>query len=81
MYFGIDDCTREQVITLKGRYLIRLSDEGNLNAVLYDRPEDDENPELSGVSFGELADADNLVSDETIWNEYGDTLFTEEDFG
>ena len=32
------------------------------------------------VSYGELADIDNLVSDEKIENEYGNTMFVEEDF-
>ena len=79
-HFGIDDCSREQVIHLKGGYLVRLSDEGILNSVLYNRPEDDGNPDLKGVSLGELADADNLIPDDIIWEEYGDAVFTEEDF-
>ena len=33
-----------------------------------------------GTSYGELADADRLVSDEEIFNEYADTEFTEDDF-
>lgn len=32
------------------------------------------------VSYGELADIDNLVSNEEIEKEYGDILFVEEDF-
>lgn len=32
------------------------------------------------VSYGELAEADNLVDDETIFDEYGNTIFSEEDF-
>lgn len=32
------------------------------------------------VSLWELANIDNLVSDEEVRNEYGDTLFVEEDF-
>lgn len=33
-----------------------------------------------GVSWGELADADRLVSDERLEERYGGTTFTEEDF-
>ena len=32
------------------------------------------------VSYGELADIDNLVSDNEIFEEYGDITFVEEDF-
>lgn len=32
------------------------------------------------VSYGELADIDNLVSDDEVKNEYGDIIFVEEDF-
>ena len=79
-YFGFDDLTKDQLTTLKQNYLVKLSDEGILNEVIYGKPEDDENPETAGVSYGELADADNLVPDEVLRNEDGDTMFTEEDF-
>lgn len=32
------------------------------------------------VSYGELADVDNLVSDNEIFEEYGHITFVEEDF-
>ncbi len=32
------------------------------------------------LSYGELADIDNIVSDEEVFDEYGDTNFTEDDF-
>ena len=32
------------------------------------------------VSYGELADADELVSDEELEEEYGATVFSEDDF-
>lgn len=32
------------------------------------------------VSYGELADIDNLVSDNEIFEEYGHIIFVEEDF-
>jgi len=32
------------------------------------------------VSYEELVDADNLVSNYDIWNEYGDMEFSEDDF-
>ena len=32
------------------------------------------------ASYGELAEIDNLVSDEELKEEYGDTYFVDEDF-
>lgn len=32
------------------------------------------------ASYGELAEIDNLVSDEELKKEYGDTYFVDEDF-
>lgn len=32
------------------------------------------------VSYNDLVNADELVSDETIFNEYANTVFTEDDF-
>ena len=32
------------------------------------------------VSYGELCDADNMISDEEIFNEYGNVEFSEDDF-
>ena len=36
--------------------------------------------EHRGISCGELADADDLVSDEEVFNEYDGFDFTEDDF-
>ena len=35
---------------------------------------------VDGVSYGELADADRLVSDEELEQEFGATVFVDEDF-
>ena len=32
------------------------------------------------VSYGELCDADNIISDEEIFSEYGNFEFSEDDF-
>lgn len=34
-----------------------------------------------GVSYGELAEADELITDEEIFEAYSDTEFSEGDFG
>lgn len=74
----VKDLDRQQMIELKQQYLSELSDEGNLNAVIYDKPELDETSE--GVSYDELARADELVSDEVIYDHFAGVYFSDEDF-
>ena len=71
----VHDLAREQLIELKQRYLTRLDEEGTLNEVLYNDPDDER-----GLSQGELEDADNLVPDDVIFNEYEGTMFYNDDF-
>ena len=71
----IHELNREQLVELKEQYLSRLDDEGTLNEVLYDNPDDDR-----GLSYGELANADSLVPDDVIFHEYEGTMFSEDDF-
>ena len=72
------ELNRSQWIELKQNYLTRLSDEGIMNEVIYNKPDLDEAG--VGVSYEELADADNLVDDDIIYNEYKDSVFSEDDF-
>lgn len=72
------ELNRSQLIELKQNYLTRLSDEGIMNEVIYNKPDLDEAG--VGVSYEELADADNLVDDDIIYNEYKDNVFSEDDF-
>ena len=72
------ELNRSQLIELKQNYLTRLSDEGVMNEVIYNKPDLDEAG--VGVSYEELADADNLVDDDIIYNEYKDNVFSEDDF-
>lgn len=44
----------------------------------YTQKQDEKN---KGVSYGELANIDDLVSDEEIYEKYSGTYFVEEDFG
>lgn len=78
MYLSVSDLTRDQIVELKQNYLEKLSQEGLLNEVLYDDAEADN--ESDGVSYDELANADDLVSDDVIFREYDGVLFTEDDF-
>lgn len=69
------ELNREQMIQLKQDYLCRLDEEGTLNEVLYDDPDDTRH-----LSQGELAKADELVPDDVIHDNYAGTYFTEDDF-
>lgn len=68
----VTELTREQLIQLKQRYLTILADEGSFAEVVgrdYDEP-----------SYGDLADADNIVPDDVVLREYEYVDFVEEDF-
>lgn len=69
---NVQDLSREQLVELKQRYLTQLADEGSYAEVLdvdYDEP-----------SYGDLADADDIVPDEIIFTHYEDTYFVPDDF-
>lgn len=72
------ELNRDQLVELKQHYLETLSDEGCLNEVLYDDAEADEDSE--GVSYEELANADELVPDDVVFSNYEDIDFSEDDF-
>ena len=68
----LQDLSKDQIIELKIRYLYELVNEGTFAEVMgvdYDEP-----------SYGDLANADEIVPDDVIEKEYGDTFFVEEDF-
>lgn len=69
---NVTELNRDQIHELKEAYLIRLADEGTFAEVLgvdYDSP-----------SWYDMANADSIVSDEVIFEEYANTNFVEEDF-
>lgn len=61
---SVYELTHEQMVTLKQRYL-----DNHLMEV-----------ENRTASYGELAMADTIVSDDDIYNNYGGYSFVEEDF-
>ena len=61
----VHQLNRDQLISLKQKYLCEQDDAGNIEGGLY---------------MSDLADADNIVSDETIIAAYEGTEFVEEDF-
>ena len=72
MPFTVLDCTRSQLIELKQQYLCQLADAGEYRAVTgFDRDE---------PAWGDLAAADEIVSDLTIFNHFDGYTFTADDF-
>ena len=60
------DLSRDQLIELK---------QGYLEEYLENWADDDE-----PIGYGDLANADELIPDETIFEAYEGTIFTEDDF-
>lgn len=68
----VTELNREQLTQLKQRYLGILADEGTFAEVLdvdYDEP-----------SYSDLANADEIVPDDVIFDHYEGSNFVEEDF-
>lgn len=74
----VKELNRQELTELKQRYIAKLDDEGTLNEVLFNRPNDDENGK--GMTYAMLAEADGLVPDDVIFHEYENTVFGEDDF-
>ena len=69
---NVTDLTRDQLVELKQSYLYQLADEGTFAEVLnvdYDEP-----------SQGDLANADEIVPDDVIFEQYAATDFYNDDF-
>ena len=68
----VKDLSRDQLVTLKQSYMTQLADEGVFSEIMntdYDEP-----------SWYDLANADKIVSDEVIFNNYEGIDFVPEDF-
>lgn len=63
----VTELNRDQLNELKQAYLCELADCGELEEVV-------------GVSYNELADADEIVPDNVIFEHYQDIVFSEDDF-
>ena len=62
----LQELSKDQLHEVKERYLIKLADEGTFAEVIgvdYDEP-----------SYWDLANADDIVPDDVIEREYGDTF-------
>ena len=69
------ELSRDQLIQLKQAYLVELDKEGTLNGVLYNDPDD-----KTGLTYDELANADTLVPDAVVYDEYAGYEFVPDDF-
>lgn len=67
---NVTDLTREQLIELKQNYLSELDGSGELKEVAG----------LDSLGYDELARADEIVSDELIFEHYGGVSFVDDDF-
>ena len=68
----VRELSREQLIELKEHYMIELVNEGTYAEVMgvdWDEP-----------SMGEIAAADELISDEVIFENYAGYIFGSDDF-
>lgn len=68
----VTELNRTQLKELKERYLINLSDEGIYSLWM--------GVDYEGPSWSDLANADKLISDETIFKEFEGVNFVDEDF-
>lgn len=68
----VADLSRAQLVTLKQFYMAELVNEGayaEIMGVEWDEP-----------SWGELAEADKLIPDETVFEHYAGITFSDDDF-
>ena len=68
----VRDLTREQLIELKQDYMAELVNEGTFAEVM--------NRDYNEPSYGDLADADEIISDDLIFDHYAGTDFVNDDF-
>lgn len=64
---NVTELNREQLIEMKQTYLMELEDCG-------------EHEDVVGISWNELANADELVPDDIIFDKYAGIIFTDDDF-
>lgn len=64
---NVTELNRDQLIELKQSYLDVLNESG-------------EHEEVVGVSYDELANADEIVPDDVIFDNYSGVVFCDDDF-
>lgn len=63
----VTELNRDQLIELKQSYLDALNESG-------------EHEDVVGVSYDELANADDIVPDDVVFNHYDGVVFSDDDF-
>lgn len=66
----VTELTRDQLAELKQAYLVELDDEGMLEEIIG----------TDCVSWGALANADEIVPDDVMFRHYDGVLFSSDDF-
>lgn len=70
----VHDLCRDCLIELKINYMTELVNEGNFGEVFYD------DNSIHEPSMGDIAEADNVVPDDFIFEYYADIDFSPDDF-
>lgn len=68
----VTELTRDQLVELKQKYMAELVNEGMFAEIMdrdYDEP-----------SYGDLAEADDIISDDFIFEHYAGIYFVPDDF-
>lgn len=66
----ISELSRGQLVELKQNYLTQLDNEGTLEEVAG----------IKSLGWSDLADADSIVPDDVIFENYENTEFSDDDF-
>lgn len=68
----VTELSREQLIELKQNYLCSLDDSGDYSEVF--------DVDHIGVSYSELLNADDIVPDDVVFDNYCGVIFYDDDF-
>lgn len=68
----VTELSREQLIELKQNYLCSLDDSGDYSEVF--------DVDHIGVSYSELLNADDIVPDDVVFDNYCGVIFCDDDF-
>lgn len=68
------DLNRDQLIALKQAYMSELDNEGTFGEIVYG------DEDVGSPSYGDYANADEIIPDSIIYEHYEDTIFSQDDF-
>ena len=70
----VQELDREQLIQLKVMYMAELQDSGEFGEIVHN------DPSITSPSWSDLADADDLIPDDAVYNHYDGIEFSVDDF-